>query len=100
VKYRLTPNATRGLSQILARIEATSPAIADKWKNKFLLMFEHLAAFPSTGHPYFGLEDLPVRARSVGPYLVFFRPNTQPLQIVAVEHGAQNLPATLRPKVG
>jgi len=43
---------------------------------------------PGKGHTRDDLTDLPVGFFPLGSYLIVYRPNPAPLQIVAILHGA------------
>jgi len=48
--------------------------------------FPYLADFPNAGHRRQDLTSAPVRFLSVYSYLIVYRPETKPLQIVAILH--------------
>jgi len=60
-------------------------------RSKFVL----LAEFPHSGHWRHDLTDADVRFFSVYSYLIVYRPETKPLQIVSILHGNRDVKAIL-----
>ena len=61
--------------------------------------FRQIGDFPFSGRhePYFSNETSgPIRSIGVHPYRVFYREETSPVMIVAILHGAQDIPSILR----
>ena len=54
-----------------------------------------LAAYPRMGHVREDLADRTLRFWPVYSYLVVYRPDSQPLQIIRVLHGARDVPRIL-----
>jgi antitoxin ParD1/3/4/toxin ParE1/3/4 len=52
-----------------------------------------IARSPGIGRLRTDLAKEPLRCWGVHPYLIFYRPDTRPVEIVAVVHGARDLPA-------
>ena len=66
---------------------------------RFLEAFRLLANRPELGHTR---EDLPqpsLRFWPVGSYLVVYLGEKQPIEIVAVVHGARNVPSVINPRL-
>ena len=61
--------------------------------------FAYLAEFPGGGHWRRDLTGAQVRFFSVYSYLVVYRPETKPLQIVAILHARRNLAKLLKKMV-
>ena len=57
--------------------------------------FRTLADNPRLGHTREDLTDLPVRFWTVWSFLVIYKAQTQPLEIVRVLHGARDIEALL-----
>lgn len=55
-----------------------------------------LAEMPGMGHLRHDLADEPLRFWSVFSYLIIYRPDTSPLQIVRVLHGARDIKSILQ----
>jgi plasmid stabilization system protein ParE len=58
--------------------------------------FQSLAKRPLQGHRREDLTDKPLRFWTVGPYMIAYRPESQPLEIVAVLHGRRHVARLLR----
>jgi plasmid stabilization system protein ParE len=99
-RYILAPQAALDLVEIWRYIkEETSREAADRVESVVRSKFVYLAEFPGGGHWRPDLTEAPVRFFSVYSYLIVYRPETKPLQIVAILHGhrdvAKILPARL-----
>jgi len=57
--------------------------------------FQRLAETPGLGHKREDLALLPVLFYAVWSYLVIYKPDTRPLEIVRVLHGARDVEAIL-----
>jgi plasmid stabilization system protein ParE len=53
--------------------------------------FAYLADLPNAGHWRRDLTEVPVRFFSVYSYLIVYRPETKPLQVVAIVHGRRDV---------
>lgn len=51
---------------------------------------------PGKGHTREDLTDLPVRFFPLRSYLIVYRSEPAPLQIIAVLHGARDIPTVLK----
>lgn len=68
---------------------------ADRWIDKLFGAFELLADAPGMGHKREDLTDLTVLFWPVGAYLIIYRAQRKPIEIVAVTQGARDVPAFL-----
>ena len=57
---------------------------------------QRLAAFPNIGHLRTDLTDEPLRFWCVYSYLIVYRPEQRPLEVIAVVHGARDVEKVLR----
>ena len=71
--------------------------LADKLRDEFYDAFNGLADMPGKGHTRDEIADSRHRVWSVHSYLIIYRPETRPLQIVSVVHGARDLRALFGP---
>ena len=93
-RYRLTPDAAEDLDDIWWFIATDNPEAADRVEGTILTACESLSKFPLQGRVRPDLTKLPVRFWTVPKYpnyIVVYRPETQPLQIVRVLHGKRNV---------
>ena len=61
--------------------------------------FGYLAQYPGGGHWRRDLTDTEVRFFSVYSYLIVYRPETKPLQIVAILHASRDVGKLLKKRV-
>ena len=95
-EYFLSPEAMEDLQSIWDFIASDSPAAADRLIEEFFQAFDHLAQWPGQGHFRRDLTDRSVRFWPVGSYLVVYREDRVPLEIVAVLHGARDVPRVVK----
>lgn len=84
------------------RFGNTSPpttSTADRWIGKLYDAFEAIARMPGIGHRREDLTSYPILFWPVGSYLVIYRAERRPVQIVAVTQGSRDIPAFLRRRV-
>ena len=96
-RYELSPEAVDDLLNIQEFVPADSPAAADRLVEEFFSTFEHLAAWPRSGHSRVDLTERPVLFWPVGSYLIVYhlRDDYELVQIVAVLLAARDVPAIL-----
>jgi toxin ParE1/3/4 len=99
--YTFGPHAGDDLLALWEYIAADNPEAADRLIDTLYTDFDRLAAFPRLGHPRPDLlPDHPALLFwPAGAYLIIYRPDRQPLEIVAITHGARNIPAFLRDRL-
>jgi plasmid stabilization system protein ParE len=96
-RYILAPQAARDLVQIWRYIKKEgSKETAAQVESVIRDKFAYLAEFPGGGHWRRDLTDAEVRF-SVYSYLIVYRPETKPLQIVAILHAHRDV-AKILPK--
>jgi plasmid stabilization system protein ParE len=97
-RYVLTDSAKADLRRINAHLREASPMAAQRVRGEFRAAMRRLADFPSIGHRREDLTPLPVRFWAVYSYLIIYRPDQKPLQVVRVLHAARDVSALLREK--
>ena len=92
--FVLSPLARRDLTNILNFLMERNPTVAQRYARLFRAAFRHISQWPDSGVSRSDLSSISRQIRSwpVRPYLVIYDPAHQPLRIVAILHGAQNLP--------
>lgn len=100
-KYVLAPVAESDLFEILDYIEHnTSAEAADRTEDTILSKLSFLADSPGAGHIR---EDLTGRADirffSVFSYLIVYRAQTRPLQVVSILHGHRDVQNILNERI-
>ncbi len=92
-EYRLAPLAQQDVEELVDHIAADDFEVALRIEQELYDTFDLLASRPSIGHSRTDL-GIPARLR-VWPfysYLIIYRPNASPLEVVRVWHGAQQKP--------
>ena len=92
--YELTPEARDDLQEIWVYIASGNPSAADKLEEEIYAACELLSKNPYVGHERPDLTDEPVPVR--GQYLVIYLPDTEPLKIVRILHGARDASSQLQ----
>jgi antitoxin ParD1/3/4 len=91
-RHILAPQAARDLVEIWRYIrKESSQQTADRVESVIRGKFSYLADFPHAGHWRRDLTDAEVRFLAVYSYLIVYRPETKPLQIVAILHGHRDV---------
>jgi plasmid stabilization system protein ParE len=93
--FVLSPEAQDDLGGIDAYLCHESPGAADRVSRALESTMELLAQHPGMGHQRPDLTSRPVRFWSVYSYLIVYRPDTSPLQVIRVLHGARDVAAIL-----
>ena len=93
--YKLMPDAEQDLTDIVDRIALDSPRNALKVFDKIHAAAQLLADMPLMGHAREDVTDKPVRFWSVYKYLIVYRPERKPLEILRIIHGMRDLPREL-----
>ncbi len=93
--YVLGGGAALDLENIWDYIASDNIDAADRWIAKLFEAFDGLAQTPRMGHMREDLTPYPVRFWTVGAYLIIYRAERQPVEIVAVTQGSRDIPAFL-----
>jgi plasmid stabilization system protein ParE len=97
VRYVLAPEAALDLVQIWRYIKKNaSLEMADRVESVIREKIVYLAGTPGGGHWRKDLTDETVRFFSIYSYLVVYRPETKPLQVVAILHGHRDVEQLLK----
>ena len=97
--FQLTPRALDDLSEIWEYIAEDSVSAANRVESAILSACHTLAKRPMLGSKRIEIASLPVRFWAVTRlpnYIVVYRPETKPLQVIAVLHGKRNIQALLK----
>jgi len=96
-RYMLAPEAASDLVQIWRYIKTNAGLeMAGRVESVIRAKIVDLAARPDAGHWRRDLTDEPVKFFPVYSYLVVFRPETSPLQVVAILHGRRDVAELLK----
>jgi toxin ParE1/3/4 len=97
VRYVLAPEAALDLVQIWRYIKKqSSVAVADRVESVIRDRIVFLARTPGAGHWSKILTDEAVKFFPVYSYLIVYRPETKPLQVVSILHGHRNVEQILK----
>ncbi len=89
--YLLTPAARDDLGEIWLYVAGFNPAAADVLEEDIFAAFALVAIKPDLGHWRRDLTEKPVRFFSVRRrYLIVYNPDTRPLEVIRVLHGARD----------
>jgi plasmid stabilization system protein ParE len=91
--FVLTPQAEADLFEIWDLIAEDGITNADRVRDQLFEAFHKLAAMPGMGHYREDLTDRRHRFWPVYSYLIVYREETNPLQIIAIVRGARELKA-------
>lgn len=94
-QFLLTPEAQSDLEAISDYIGRESPVAAKRVRTTLRRGMRKLAETPGIGHLRDDLVDEPLRFWRVYSYLIVYRAEPRPIQILRVLHGARDLAALL-----
>jgi plasmid stabilization system protein ParE len=96
-RYILAPEAAQDLVEIWRYIKKQSrETVADRVESVIRDRIAFLASSPGAGHWRKDLTGENVKVFSVYSYLIVYRPETRPLQVVAILHGRRDVEKVLR----
>lgn len=90
-RFRLSPEATTQLGDIVEFIAEENVDAAVRVRNAIYEACDLLAGMPEMGHLREDLTPRPVKFWSVYSYLVIYDPASSPLEIIAVVHSARDV---------
>jgi plasmid stabilization system protein ParE len=96
-RYILAPVAQKDLINIRDHyLEEAGPRIARQMLLEFVTAFRKLARDPGIGHKRQDLvDDRPVLFWAVRDYLIVYKAQSKPLEIVTIIHGSRDISAVL-----
>ena len=94
-QYLLTGPAKDDIREIISYIRERSPEAAKRVRTELREAMRRLAEIPGIGHVRNDLADEALRFWSVYSYLIVYRPETDPLQVLRVLHGARDIKTIL-----
>ncbi|MGD0300679.1 MAG: type II toxin-antitoxin system RelE/ParE family toxin [Bryobacteraceae bacterium] len=99
-RYVLAPEAALDLVQIWRYIRNNaSSEIADRVESAIREKIVYLAGRPGGGHWRKDLTDEPVKFFPIYSYLIAYRPETNPLQVVPIIHGSRDVEKLLKDRL-
>jgi plasmid stabilization system protein ParE len=97
--YVLSKDAELDLDEIWEYIAADDIEAADRWVAKLFDALRAIGKTPAIGHRRGDLTSLPVLFWPVGAYLVIYRAELRPVEIVAVTQGSRDIPTFLSRRI-
>jgi toxin ParE1/3/4 len=94
-RFVLSREAAADLREVHDDIAADDPAAARRVVEDLRAAMHRLAEHPGLGHLREDRADEALRARTVHSYLVIYRPDARPLQVVRVLSGERHIAAAL-----
>ncbi|HUO27096.1 MAG TPA: type II toxin-antitoxin system RelE/ParE family toxin [Candidatus Aquilonibacter sp.] len=96
-RYVLAPEAAHDLAAIWRYIsEQSSTETAERAESIIRDRIVFLSKTPGAGHSRKDLTDESVKFFPIYSYLIVYRPDTTPLQVVAILHGRRNVKKVLK----
>ena len=95
-RFNLSRQSVADLLEIWEFIADDNLDAADRLLDKFYAAFTSLAEMPTMGHIRVDLTSHDVLFWPIDSYLVIYKANSDPLQIIAVLHGKRNIKRILR----
>ncbi len=89
--FTLSPQAFLDIDEIWEFIAKDDMDAADRVRDEIFEAFGKLADMPGMGHLREDLAREPLRFWSVYSYLIIYRPESRPMEIVRVLHGARDV---------
>jgi plasmid stabilization system protein ParE len=96
-RYILSETAAEDLRQIIAYIRARDARAAKRVNGEFRATMRRLADLPGIGHTRADVNDDSLLFWRLYSYLIVYRRDTDPLEIVHVVHGARDIGRLLGP---
>jgi plasmid stabilization system protein ParE len=94
-RFVLTLAAREDLVEIFEYISKDNPGAALRVRKEFRSTMQKLAQMPEIGHVRPDLASEPFRFWSVYSYLIIYRSEARPIQILRVLHGARDVRSIL-----
>jgi plasmid stabilization system protein ParE len=91
--YSVSPQAVEDLFEIWQYIARDDESVADRVQSEFYETFRSLAG---QGHRRKDLTARPVLFFPLYSYLIVYRPDVEPIRIMAVVHGRRNVKRVLK----
>jgi plasmid stabilization system protein ParE len=95
--YRLTPAAENDIFEVWCFIAKDNSAQADQLESDIFAACQKIADNPGLGHTRKDITKQPVRFLVVrSNYLIVYDPDSEPLSVIRVLHGARDAAAQLQ----
>jgi plasmid stabilization system protein ParE len=101
-RFQFTPQAVDDIDSIWWFIAKDSQGAADRVETEIIQACRRLAKHPGMGMKRHNITKLPLRFWTITKfpnYVIVYRPETAPLQIVAVLHAKRNLKRHLKARL-
>lgn len=95
--FRLSRPAERDLEEIWESIARHNVAAAERFLERIQQAIRKLASMPALGSEHEFLRDKSLRVWLVKTYLIIYRPDAKPIEIVRIVRGSRDLTALFGP---
>ena len=100
-RYTLAPEAARDMVEIWRYLKKEAGQdTADRVESVIRSKIAYLADFPRAGHWRRDLTSAEVRFFPVYSYLIVYRPQTKPLEVVSILHARRDVASILTQREG
>lgn len=93
--YLILPEAQADMKTVWDYIAEDNPIAADRTSDRFYDAFHKLVEFPHMGHKREDLTRRPVRFWAVQSYLIIYKPDAKPLEILRILSGYRDITGIL-----
>jgi plasmid stabilization system protein ParE len=90
-RYHLTGPAKDDIREIVRYIRERNPSASVSVRRELQAAMRRLGDFPGMGHVRDELANESLRVWSVYSYLIVYRPERKPIEVLRVVHGARDL---------
>jgi plasmid stabilization system protein ParE len=90
-RFRITPRASADIDEIWTYIAQDNPSAADRVEQQLHDAMRLLAEFPGIGHVRADVDDPRYRFWSVFSYVIVYRPDPKPVEVIRVIHGSRDI---------
>src|SRR5436309_585619 len=90
-RFVLTPAANADLVGIAEYLDKTNPGVTDRVIDALFEAMHLLGERPGIGHERRDLANAPLRFWPVLPYLIIYRAETMPVQVIRILHASRDI---------
>ena len=95
-RFRITHRASADIDEIWTYIAQDNPSAADRVEQQLHDTMNLLAEFPGIGHTRADVDDVRYRFWSVYDYVIVYRHDRKPIEVIRVLHGRREIRSMLR----
>lgn len=95
-RYLITPAANADINEIWQYIAQDNPRAADRVELQLHKTMQTLSQFPGMGHTRDDIDDPALRFHRVHSYLIVYRYQSKPIEVIRVISAHRDVPRVLR----